>query len=223
MNWRRLHAAGSTLVLIVLGTTALTHGDTARFDEITVRRVNVVDSAGRTRVILADGFPPRRAELAGLLFLNEDGGEAGGFGYAGRRAENGEIRAGAILTFDQYRNDQILALEYVHRGDRKQQGLTIQDRPDTLSDLVKRAYREVETASDPVRRDSLQRYWQARLPASELVARRLFVGRDYAGSAVMTLSDPEGRPRLRLQVDSLGRSTIAFMDANGRVTRTITP
>jgi len=222
VNWLRIHAVTSTLALLVLGLSAFRQG-TARFDEITVRQVNVVDSAGRTRVILAGGFPPRRSELAGLLFINEDGGEAGGFGYTGHRTENGEIRAGAILTFDQYRNDQILALEYAHRGARKQQGLTIQDRPDTLSDLVKQAYREIESAGSAPALDSLQRYWRGRLPASELAARRLFVGRDYARAAVVTLSDPEGRPRLRLQVDSVGTPSIVFLGADGAVTRTIIP
>ena len=59
----------------------------------------------------------------------------------------GKIQAGATLTFDQYRNDQIVALSYDHSGDRKRQGLTIQDRPDTLSDLVKEAYRAIEGAA----------------------------------------------------------------------------
>lgn len=221
MNWLRVHAVLSTAALTVLATAGFRQRPPTVQDEITVRRINVVDSLGKTRVILAGGFPPRRANLAGLLFMNEDGGEAGGFGYSGHRAVDGEIQAGAVLTFDQYRNDQILALEYRHRGDRKQQGLTIQDRPDTLSDLLKRAYREVETAPTATARDSLQRYWQSRLPASEVAARRLFVGRDFSRAAVLTLADPQGRVRLRMQVDSLGHPSISFLDEKGTVTRII--
>jgi len=221
MNWLKVHAVLSSTALVVLATAGFRQSPAFVQDEITVKRINVVDSLGRTRVILAGGFPPRRANLAGLLFINEDGGEAGGFGYTGRRRENGEIQAGAILTFDQYRNDQILALEYTHRGDRKQQGLTIQERPDTLSDRLKRAYREVETASSATARDSLQRHWQSLLPPSEIASRRLFVGRDFARAAVLTLADPEGRVRLRMQVDSLGNPSITFLDEKGTVTRTI--
>lgn len=129
---------GSTALLLSLLISAFAFQDrTGRFDEITVNRINVVDSAGRTRVVLAGGFPPRREALAGVLFVNEDGAEAGGLVYQGTRDANGRIQAGAVLTFDQYRNDQIVALEYQHDGDRKRQGLTIQERPDTLSDLVK--------------------------------------------------------------------------------------
>jgi len=223
MHWQRFHAIGSTIAIVALVAQAVRATGSGRLDELTVRRLNVVDSLGRTRVILAGGFPPRRAQLAGLLFINEEGVEAGGLGYSGRRDANGEVQAGAILTFDQYRNDQIVALEYVHRGARKQQGLTIQERPDTLSDLLKRAYREIETAQGQLARDSLQRYWQSRVPSSEVAARRLFLGRDFARSATVTLADPSGRVRLRLLVDSLGNPSIAFLDASGAVSRVIAP
>jgi hypothetical protein len=39
---------------------------------------------------------------------------------------------------------------------------------------------------------------------------------------VINLSDRQGRPRLRLVVDSLGAARIDFLDAGGRVTRSVT-
>lgn len=224
MKLLKLHATVSTALLILLSAAAFTGRQASnRFDEITVGTVNVVDSSGRTRVILSGGFPPRRADLAGLLFINEDGHEAGGLVYRGTRDENGQIQAGAILTFDQYQNDQIVALQYDHTGSRKRQGFTIQERPDTLSDLLKEAYRAIETASSAAERDSLRRYYMGVIPREDLPARRLFLGRDYSKASVVTLSDLAGRPRLRLEVDSLGQATIAFLNADGDVTKVIAP
>jgi len=61
------------------------------------------------------------------------------------------------------------------------------------------------------------------VPARDWVARRLFAGRDVDGASQVTLSDPDGRPRLRLRVDSLGRASIAFLDTAGRTLRIFTP
>jgi hypothetical protein len=214
----------STPILVLLGITAFTAGRrTAVFDEITVQRINVVDSAGRERVILASGFGERRPNLGGLLFINQDGIEAGGLVYTGTRDSTGAIRAGAILTFDQYQNDQTMAIQYSHDGDRKWQGMTFQDRPDTLSDLVGEFYRAMEAAPDGAIRDSIRKVYLPKIQPRDLVARRLFVGRDRAASSVVTLSDPDGKPRLTLSVDSLGQARIAFLDASGQVTKTITP
>jgi len=49
----------------------------------------------------------------------------------------------------------------------------------------------------------------------------MFVGKDAAKSAVLNLSDPNGKPRLRLVVDSLGAARIEFLDAAGKVTNTV--
>jgi hypothetical protein len=49
----------------------------------------------------------------------------------------------------------------------------------------------------------------------------LFAGRDPSRSAVVSLSDPLGRPRLRMMVDSLGAASIQFLDTLGHVTRSI--
>jgi len=99
----RLHAILSTLALVFLfATGAADPPESTVFDRITVRQIDVVDSMDRVRVQLAGEFGPRRTDLSGLLFHNEDGNEAGGLVYSGKRDENGEIEAGAILTFDQY-------------------------------------------------------------------------------------------------------------------------
>jgi hypothetical protein len=51
-----------------------------------------------------------------------------------------------------------------------------------------------------------------------LYAERVYVGRDRSRAAVVHLSDPQGRPRLRLVVDSLGVPSLEFLDDAGKVT-----
>jgi len=84
-------------------------------------------------------------------------------------------------------------------------------------------YRAMEAAPDGAIRDSIRKVYLPKIQPRDLVARRLFVGRDRAASSVVTLSDPDGKPRLTLSVDSLGQARIAFLDASGQVTKTITP
>ena len=52
-------------------------------------------------------------------------------------------------------------------------------------------------------------------------AQRMFVGSDAAKNAILNMRDRQGKPRLRLVVDSLGGARIEFLDVNGNVTNTI--
>ena len=53
MKLLRIHAALSTVLLIVLGLMAFTNrAATERFDEITVQSINIVDSLDRVRITL---------------------------------------------------------------------------------------------------------------------------------------------------------------------------
>jgi len=54
-----------------------------------------------------------------------------------------------------------------------------------------------------------------------LFAERLFIGRNPDKSAIVNLRDPNGRPRLRMLVDSLGAPRIEFLDAAGHATYTV--
>ena len=50
---------------------------------------------------------------------------------------------------------------------------------------------------------------------------RLYAGRGRNGSSLVSLSDPRGRVRLRLTVDTLGAARIEFVGDNGQVLKTI--
>jgi hypothetical protein len=227
MTWQlralQYYAIGTTALLAIVALTASRpSARTMQLDELTVHQVKIVDSIGRVRLELAASFPPRRAELAGLLFHNQDGGEAGGLVYRGQRRSNGHVTAGGTLTMDQYNEDQVVVLQYTQDGLRKQQGLVVSDRPDTLGPALRNLYRVLDTFPQSPRRDSVQRALLAQVPVEQLAARRVFVRRDTSRAAVLSLADRRGTPRLRLVVDSLGQASIVFLDPEGRATRIIT-
>ncbi|HEX6189271.1 MAG TPA: hypothetical protein VFZ40_14420 [Pyrinomonadaceae bacterium] len=194
------------------------------FDEIKVKRIEVVNSAGRVRARLAGEFlRGGDPDLAGLFFYHNYGGEAGGLIHSGKQDKDGTIDAWSLMTFDQYKNDQIVVLDYDHKGDRKRYGLTINERPDTLSAQVEEYFQLLRTAKSASETESIKREYGSRIPARDIVARRLFAGRDLEGSSLVTLSDPDGKPRLQLKVDNAGRASIVFLDSGGKVVRTIRP
>jgi hypothetical protein len=191
-----------------------------KLEELTVQRINIVDTAGNVRVLLAGNFPPRRSQLAGLLFVNSEGTESGGLVYrAGKK--DGRVSAGGALTMDQYNEDQVVSLQYDQEGVRKMNGLTIADRPDTMGPELGELYRVLDPMPEGPKRDSIKKVLIARVPLDQLAAKRVFLGRDTSKSAILSLSDRAGKPRLRLYVDSVGNAKINFLDAAGRVVRTI--
>jgi hypothetical protein len=201
------------LALVLMG--AESPSETRVFDKITVRQIDVVDSEGRVRVQLAGEYAPRRKELAGLLFHNEDGHEAGGLVYGGRTDENGKAQAGAILTFDQYGEDQIMAIRYSQDGDVKQNGMTITDRPNELGQNMAAFYRAFSEAKTDEERRKLREEVLPTIPREELPAKRLFLGRTARNSSTINLYDPLGRVRLKLEVDGDGKPRIEFFDEQG--------
>lgn len=195
------------------------------FDEITARRILIVDANGKGRVLLASDY--KKDNSAGIFFFNQEGTESGAINYNGKRDAAGKPEAYSILTMDQFKSDQIVALEYEQNGDEKRQGLTITDRPDVLSPQAKQLLNSLaqalQSATSDAEAQAIRRDYLSRMPAKEIRARRLFAGRELDGSSLVTLSDPDGRPRLRLQVDKAGKASIAFLDASGRMVHTLKP
>jgi hypothetical protein len=97
-------------------------------------------------------------------------------------------------------------------------GLTFLDRADVdILDMVKQRDSIMKMPEGPARTEAL-RQWSAPRNGVPLAAERVYVGRDRSKAAVLNLSDPMGRPRVRLRVDSLGVASLEFLDEGGRVT-----
>ena len=94
----------------------------ASFDEIDVKRINVVEPDGPVRLVIADKshFPglilkgkeyPHDRQTAGMLFFDDEGTEDGGLIFGGRKEKDGKVESWGHLSFDQYQGDQIMVLE----------------------------------------------------------------------------------------------------------------
>jgi hypothetical protein len=222
----------ATAGLVVLGVSWLGEAQATRtrFTEIDVERINVVESDGRVRLVIANGarqadavidgrvIVPGNTRAAGMIFFNQQGDEVGGLIYSGRMGQNGAIASGS-LTFDQWKQDQTVALQYAESNGRRRAGLEIVDRPTRplteLADLMAR--REAATTDDDraAVKGEIESFGQTK--------RRMYVGRTFEGEATLTLADPEGRDRLALSVDPAGMARIRFLDEVGNVVREIVP
>lgn len=226
----KAYALISTTVFGVLIFGAFQQQHKQRFGEIDVERINIVEPDGRLRMVISNrprsigpiykgqpfGYPG--GTRPGIIFFNDEGTENGGLTFTGRRNADGTFSSGVHMSFDQFNQDQVVVLAYQDQNTNRQMGLTILDRADVdILELVKQRDSIMEMPAGPTR-DAALRQWQAPRNGVPLAAQRVYIGRDRSKSAVLNLSDPIGRPRMRLRVDSLGSASLEFLDEGGRVT-----
>jgi hypothetical protein len=225
------YAAVTTALLATLALGAFRQGqERTKFTEIDVERINIVEPDGKLRMVLSNrprsigpiykgkpfGYPG--GTRPGIIFFNDEGTENGGLTFTGQRGADGRYRASSGFSFDQFNQDQILYFQYNEDNGRRRTGLTIADRADVdIYDLVMQRDSIAKLPAGPAK-DEAMRTLMAPRNGVPLFAQRVYVGRDVAKNAVVNLSDPNGRPRLRLMVDSLGAPSLEFLDDSGRVT-----
>jgi len=204
-----------------------------RFTEIDVERINVIEKDGKLRLTISNAarlpdpilggksYPLRGgtgAGSAGLIFFNDEGNESGGLAYAGRQTATGH-RANGHLTFDQFDQDETIALSYSDVEGRRRMGLSIADRANVpIQPFAESALVIMRLPDGPEKTRRLQQLRDSPVGEGGKSMMRVFVGRTPERSALVQLSDPTGRPRVRLTVDSLGAAALEFLDAAGRPT-----
>ena len=195
---------------------------------LTVERINIVDSTGRLALVLSNGtrlpgamfegreYPQSfvgRGRSAGMIFVNEVGDEVGGLIYEGATRDSG-YRAFGHLSFDQWKQSQVVAMQYQDNGTSRSAGVRVWDRPtNDLEAQFALAQRMLATPAGPLR-DSLDAE-RRRVRADVAGTQRLFLGSDDR-VAGLELKDGEGRTRVKLSVDSAGAARLVFLDAEGR-------
>ncbi len=234
LRFLKAYAYGATTLIVLLGVLAFRARQTPRFREIQVQRIDVVEPDGTLRMVLSNHtlFPqpiiggkayPLRTGTggagAGMIFYNDEGNEDGGLTFTGRRTADG-YAAGAGLSLDQYNQDETVTLSYDDRNGRRRAGLTIADRPNgsiqVFADSAM-AIRALPDGPEKTRRlAALQTYMRSQGYFGDTP--RVYAGKDPDRTALVVLSDPQGRPRLRLAVDSLGAPKLQFLDEAGKVT-----
>jgi hypothetical protein len=225
-NVLRTCAVGAMAVLAAVLLTGFQSTNNTRFEEITVERINVVDKAGHNRLVISNDSrmpgPMQRGQLlapnggrTGMLFYNAEGTENGGLIFSGQKVD-GKVTAVGSLTFDQYEQDQSIALQYVDDNGARRAGLAITDYSPTISlkDFIDRN-NEINRMPEGPEKTAARQQFQTLRPRS-----RLYIGRARNdGSSLISLSDANGKERLRLRVTADGDSAIEFVDNDGKVSR----
>lgn len=217
-----------TLLCAVLAWNGFATPAAATFEELSVERLNVLEPDGKPRVIIAnkarlpgiylDGteYPHPTREFGGLVFYNSEGDEIGGLAFDASETEDG-YHAAAHLAFDQFKQDQTVTLTYRDANGERTGGLRVDDQPDTpILPLVRMNARIADAESDE-EVEAIRREMRAYVQERGMHTERAFFGKLPDGSAVVRLSDGEGRPRLILAVDPAGDPSLRFLDENGEV------
>jgi hypothetical protein len=200
-----------------------------------VDRLNVLNADGSPALVLAGRgrlpgptfekkeYPQElsggRVQASGMIFFNERGDEVGGLTYHGQLVGDGLSASGGLM-FDQFRQDQVVGINYQDNGQTRSAGLNVWDRPSDVSigRLLELVDARARAANTPAR-DSVQALI-VELAGRGGSAQRIFLGsRDRTASLVM--HDTAGRPRIRLYVDPQGAARLEFLDEGGTVTASL--
>jgi hypothetical protein len=224
----RVHALVTTPLILVLslGAFARANQKTA-FDEIDVQRINVREPDGKLRLIISNKakssgpiahgkpFAYPGGTRPGIIFFNDEETENGGLTFSGQKSADGKVNAVGHLSFDQFDQDQVVYLQYIEGDGRRRMGLTVADRAEVpIYEMVAQLDSLQKLPDGPAKTEAIRK---VRGPVNGVpqFAPRLYAGRDHQKAAIVNLSDPMGRTRLRMLVDSLGAARIEFLDEKG--------
>lgn len=219
----------------VILTTGMKANNDARFETLSVERLNIIEADGTVKMLLTNTarFPTTeevngkvlnedRKKRSGMLFFNEEGIEAGGFIYDGSKNERGHS-AGMSLTFDKYDGDQVMQLltwDEMQDGRRViSSGLSFNDRPvHETQDGIRKIMRELNQIDDPkVWRETAIAYQEQGLIGG---SQRILLGKTQDSNNGLFLFASDGSPRAMFYVDEHDEVQLQFMNSKGEVTHT---
>lgn len=194
--------------------------------ELNVQRINLREPDGTLRLVISSNarFPgaiiqgkeyehPFRKNTAGLVFFDDEGTENGGLVFGGKKGADGKIQTFGHLSFDQYMQDQVLALTAEdENGERKSQ-LAVFDRPDYP--IVQALEQAPRISKLPPAQQAME--WKQFLESKGMPQTRLTMGRERDRSVALRLKDTEGRNRIVIMVMPDGTPSMQFLDEQGKI------
>jgi hypothetical protein len=221
IRFLRMYTNLSTLTCLVVVLSAFTaQNRKAKFEEIDVERINIVESDGRITLVIANkerlpgpimgGQTYERVGLKapGIVFYNDKGDESGGLRTVSSETAD-KYSAGAGLAFDKYNGDEVVGIRYNDDNGSRTVGLRILDQPDASPAEQKKNFEEARKLPPGPERDAHRR--------QAVANQRVFVGTSTDKTSAVTLYDGNSRPRLRLSVTVEGEPKLEFLDGNGKV------
>jgi hypothetical protein len=191
---------------------------------IRTERLDITEADGTLKLSLFNGvsipglimegediLPEHRKNqgIAGILFFNTEGDECGGLSLSSSSDENGNYRSGLSMTFDQYKQDQIVQIFSMEQNGKRAYGLRIYDRPNMhIREMLKKR-NEIEAITDDAKKKELY---------SELGkghATRMLMGKFEDETVGIIIFDKDSKPRLKLIVDAEGNPKIEKLSPDG--------
>jgi hypothetical protein len=212
--------------------------DHPHFKEVDAERINIIGENGKPVLVLTNknhipgpsmngkSYSPEvidgRKYFAGMVFFNEQGDEVGGLIYAGLKKDSVNYSSVAHLSFDQWKQNQVMALDYNDNGKSRFAGLRVWDRPvnsplDKQLDLLQMM---VANKTDSHKVDSIRKLLIDAQNKGENGVERLFIGsKDQV--AQIQLKDKNGVVRAKLYVDNAtNEARLEFYNEKGEVVGT---
>ncbi len=212
-----IYSAVLTVVLSVVLLTGAKSGKKVSFNEIEVKRLNVVEPDGTVRLILSDKahFPglivkgkeyPHDRHTAGMLFFDDEGTEDGGLIFGSKKDDKGKVETWGHLSFDQYQGDQVMTLDAAEEQGQRHSAIQVIDEPDIPIDQITSAL-----LLPPAQK-------QAKLEelfTKDKSQKRIYLGRSEDRSAALLLKDTSGRDRIVLKVSARRNALTAISRRTG--------
>ena len=178
--------------------------------ELNVEKLNICEPDGTVKMTLfnsenipsliiegEDIMPGHRKNdgVSGAMFYNNHGDECGGLIYGSEIDENGDVSMGMSLTFDKWKQDQVMQLNLQKQGDKEQYGISIFDRPEysilQSVDLLK----EIRSTKD---QKEQTRLYHKLMKNNH---KRVFIGHDTDGDTKISLYDSKGLEKVKIYID----------------------
>jgi len=188
-----------TAAFAVSMLTGFSRNPIATFDEINVHRVNVREPDGTLRMVISDS-----AKLPGVIVKGKeqpkvDRPQAGMVFFNDEGSENGGLIFGGKRDAHGDVVDSGGSLSFDrYNANQVVQLLGVDDKENSMAGMA---------VSDSKENGSGHR--------------RIWVGRSSDGTALLSLMDAAGNERIQMKVPSDGRPEIEFLDAHGKVVKTI--
>ena len=229
-----IYSGALTVVLgVILLTSAIKPAPNANFNQINVRRINIVEPNGLTRMVIADNaefpgayymgkeYPRNDRDATGMIFNDEEGTENGGLIFGGKKDKKGLTHSYGHLSFDEYQRDQLMVMESSSDGPSRDSHYQVNDddRPYPITPTVVADWQKVVAQPAGPKREAATKAWHAKYPGG--IVNRAFLGRNKDRSVSLSLKDVQGRERLVARVLPDGTPVIEFLDAEGKVVKTI--
>jgi hypothetical protein len=164
-----------------------------KFEEIDAERINIIGKDNKAIMVLSNNrlipgptingksypkeFADGRENLSGMIFFNQYGDEVGGLLYNGFKKDSG-YSAVEHFSFDQWNQNQVVALQYLDNGKTRRAGLRVYDRPTniTLDKTFDRFKKRNELTKNSPAYDSLTKEINLAAERGENGVERMFLG-----------------------------------------------